>query len=94
MEAARQTEDAVEPETPTPEPIVHEMVPEEPFNNKINTYVTDFNSINFTHQGITYGDIFLMNRYERPFTVEMEEYRGYLDLIFSKYEGKSTLGLR
>jgi hypothetical protein len=99
MEAARQTDEAVveepepalpepaspEPATPepaTPEPIVHEMIPGEP-TELSNTFVTDFNSIDNAHQGFTYGDQYLINRFERPFTVEMKEYRGYLDLILA-----------
>ncbi len=58
------------------------MIPGEP-GEKNNTYVTDFNSIDYAEEGITYGDQFFINRYERPFTVEMEQYRGYLDLILT-----------
>ncbi len=56
LEAARQTVEAVEPEeeVATPEPIIHVMIPEEP-SEKINTYVTDFNSIDYARQGFTYG---------------------------------------
>ncbi len=90
QEAAKQAFEEVEAEqaeapaeeiaSPTPEPeIVHEMVPEEPFE-KANTYLTDFNSIDNANEGMTYGDQFLINRYERPFTREMVEYYGYLDL--------------
>ncbi len=68
---------------PTPEPvIVHVLVPGEP-TEQSNTYVTDFNSIDFAEEGITYSDQFFINRYERPFTVEMQQYRGYLDLILT-----------
>ena len=80
VESARQTEEADPPDTPEPEPVVHEMIPEEP-TEKINTYLTDFNSIDHAYDGFTYGDQFFINRYERPFTVGMEEYRGYLDII-------------
>jgi hypothetical protein len=76
--------EAVE-DTETPEPtetpeIVHEMVPGEPLEIS-NTYLTDFNSFDFAGEGFTYGDQYLINRYERPFTKEMLEYHGYLDLI-------------
>lgn len=71
------------PPTQTPEPeIVHTMLPDAPFE-KINTYLTDFNSIDFAFEGYTYGDQFIFNRFERPFTAEMVEYRGYLDIIRS-----------
>jgi hypothetical protein len=56
------------------------MIPDEPLDT-INTHLTDFNSIGYAHEGFTYADQFLINRFERPFTVEMEQYRGYLDLI-------------
>lgn len=83
VETARQTEEAAaaaEPE-PTPEPeIVHLMLPDGP-GDAFNSFLTDFNSIDYAEEGITYGDQFFMNRYERPFTVEMVEYRGYLDII-------------
>lgn len=86
VEAARQTEaaedTAMEEPAPTPEPeVVHQMVPEAEHKELANTYLTDFNSIDFAEEGITYGDQFFINRYERPFTLEMTEYRGYLDLI-------------
>ncbi|MFV1948826.1 MAG: hypothetical protein ACC633_02710 [Anaerolineales bacterium] len=82
LESARKTEEAQLPD-PTLEPvIVHVMVPEEP-TELSNTYVTDFNSIDFADEGFTYSDQFFINRFERPFTVEMEEYRGYLDLILT-----------
>jgi len=85
LESAGQTEEAQqaqEPE-PTPEPvIVHVMLPGEP-SELSNTFVTDFNSIDFADDGFTYSDQFFINRYERPFTVDMEQYRGYLDLILT-----------
>ena len=66
-------------DTPLPE-IVHNQVPDDPAE-KINSYVTDFNSSGYAFEGATYGDQFFINRYERPFTREMVEYRGYLDII-------------
>lgn len=88
LESARQTEEAQQPD-PTLEPvIVHVMVPEEP-SELSNTFVTDFNSIDFADEGFTYSDQFFINRYERPFTVEMEQYRGYLDLILTNMKVNS-----
>jgi hypothetical protein len=63
---------------------MHEMIPDANHKELANTYLTDFNSIDYAQEGITYGDQFFMNRYERPFTVEMAEYRSYLDIIFSE----------
>ena len=81
-EEAQQTEEVIETVTPSPEPIIHEMIPGEP-QEKANTYLTDFNSIDNAEAGFTYGDQFLINRFERPFTIEMEQYRGYLDIILA-----------
>ena len=65
----------------TPEPaIVHAVFPNNPAE-KDNSFVTDFNSSDFATEGSTYGDQFFINRYERPFTRGMLEYRGYLDII-------------
>ena len=84
LEAARQTEEAQDPaEAEVAEvDIVHLQIPGEP-TEKSNAYVTDFNSIDFANEGHTYSDQFLINRFERPFTVQMAEYRGYLDLILA-----------
>lgn len=87
--SAQATEESSEPppptatsqptDTPLPE-IVHVLVPDDPAE-KINSFVTDFNSSGYALEGATYGDQFFINRYERPFTREMVEYRGYLDII-------------
>jgi hypothetical protein len=58
------------------------MLPGEPAE-KSNTYVTDINSSPYEEERIAYGDQFLINRYERPFTIEMEDYRGYIDLVLA-----------
>jgi len=91
LESVRQTEAAqeeepaeaevVEEQPPTPEPdVVHVLLPDMP-NEAIASYMTDFNSSEFAADQVTYGDQFFINRYERPFTAEMEEYRGYLDIV-------------
>jgi len=64
--------------------IVHSMVPEVSHKELANTYLTDFNSIDYAAEGITYSDQFFVNRYERPFTVGMAEYRSYLDITLSE----------
>jgi hypothetical protein len=74
--------DVPEP-TDTPEPeIIHIEIPGEPAE-KINSFVTDFNSIDYAEDLFTYGDQFIINRYERPFTQGMGEYRGYLDIYLA-----------
>lgn len=100
VDAARQTEEANNavqdsestqeapesesaPASPQPE-IVHTTFPEDSHKELANTYLTDFNSIDYADEGITYSDQFFMNRYERPFTVEMGEYKSYLDIVLSE----------
>lgn len=75
-----QVEDTETPEPTKTQEIVHEMIPGEPLELS-NTYLTDFNSFDFAGEGFTYGDQYLINRYERPFTREMVDYYGYLDLV-------------
>lgn len=83
---SEEAEESPEPEVTeepadTPEPvIIHVMMPDTPAE-KNNSWVTDFNSIDNAEEGFTYGDQFFINRYERPFTRGMDEYRGYLDII-------------
>ncbi len=78
------TEEVTAEPADTPEPaIVHAVFPDTPAE-KDNSFVTDFNSSDFAAEGYTYGDQFIINRYERPFTREMVEYRGYLDIIEAK----------
>lgn len=80
LEGSPEPEEAPVP-TDTPEPeIIHVSLPDTPAE-KNNSWVTDFNSIDHAKDGFTYGDQFFINRYERPWTREMEEYRGYLDII-------------
>ncbi|MCJ7715648.1 MAG: hypothetical protein MUO54_03900, partial [Anaerolineales bacterium] len=59
LESTRQTEQAQVPESITEPEIVHELIPGEP-TELSNSYVTDFNSIDFAEEGITYGDQFIM----------------------------------
>jgi hypothetical protein len=53
---------------------------------RANTFVTDFNSSGYANEGYTYGDLYLLNRFERPFTAEEMEYRGELDLILVNWK--------
>lgn len=53
---------------------------------RANTFVTDFNSSGYADEGYTYGDLYLLNRFERPFTAEEMEYRGNLDLILVNWK--------
>jgi len=74
-------------EAPTPEPsltptVTHLMRPGEPLET-INSHVTDPSSLGYAAEGHTYGDQYLINRYERPFTAESMEYKGYLDILLT-----------
>ena len=67
--------------TPTLKPALeHLQVPGKP-KERIDTYLTDFNSIDYGGDGFTYGDQFTANIYERPFTAEEMNYRGEIDII-------------
>ena len=66
--------------TPTLKPVVeHVQTPVKP-KEKVDTFLTDFNSIDDGAEGITYGDQYKQNIYERPFTAESMEYRGAIDI--------------
>lgn len=67
--------------SPTPT-IEHVMVPGEP-GEKISSHLTDVSSIHYAAEGYTYGDQYLINRFERPFTAESMEYVSYLDIILT-----------
>lgn len=67
--------------TPTLKPVLeHFQVPGKP-KEKIDTYLTDFNSIDYANDGFTYSDQFKSNIYERPFTSGEMNYRGEIDII-------------
>jgi len=67
--------------TPTLKSVLeHFQVPGKP-KEKIDTYLTDFNSIDYANDGFTYSDQFKSNIYERPFTSGEMNYRGEIDII-------------
>ncbi len=67
--------------TPTLKPAFeHLQVPGKP-KKRIDTYLTDFNSIDYGGDGFTYGDQYTSNIYERPFTAKEMNYRGEIDII-------------
>ncbi|MDZ7845159.1 MAG: hypothetical protein U5K99_10215 [Anaerolineales bacterium] len=75
------------PAAETPEPsltptITHVMRPGEP-SETINSHVTDVSSLGFAAEGHTYGDQYLINRYERPFSSQEMVYAGYLDITLT-----------
>ena len=81
-------------DTSTPEgpaaaqPVEHRMTPGVQME-RINTFVTDFNSIDYGEEGYTYGDVYYLNRFERPFTAQSMEYRGYLDITLVNWKVNS-----
>jgi len=71
--------------TPT---IAHLEVPGEP-GQKLASYLTDISSIFNAAEGYTYGDTYLVNRYERPFEESTMAYVGYLDIIYTELKHDS-----
>ena len=75
---------------PTLNPVVeHKKTPLRPAK-KVDTYLTDFNSIDTADEGFTYGDQYKENIYERPFTAESMEYRGTIDIIRADLKAGDT----
>ena len=73
--------------TPPPEPtasptVVHVMTPGEPLES-INSHVTDVSSLGYAAEGYTYGDQYLINRFERPFSSPDMTYAGHLDITLT-----------
>ena len=59
---------------------VHLMFPGE-FSDRIDTFLVDYNTVDYADEGITYGDQYRGNIFERPFTAEEMIYYGYIDII-------------
>jgi len=47
----------------------------------VNSYLVDYNSVDYADEGVTYGDQFRANILERPFTSVEMVYQGYIDII-------------
>lgn len=93
--ALAQTEAALaasEDSTPTPEPsatprpsatvtstVEHQVTPRGPATSP-RSFILDVSSKGFAPEGRTVGDQFTINRFERPFTSQDMQYRGYLDI--------------
>lgn len=66
--------------TPTLKPAVaHELFPGT-IKERYDTFVGDYNSIDYAEEGITYGDNYRNNVLERPFSSEVMVYQGYIDI--------------
>lgn len=88
--------DAVPP-TDNPEPlptvtltptVEHLMIPDEP--QGAQSSLTDISTAPLAEEGVSIGDSYLTNLYERPFTTEQMEYRGYLDIVYTSLIVDST----
>ena len=55
---------------------VHLMFPGE-MSDRVDTFLVDYNTIDYADEGVTYGDQFRGNIFERPFTSEEMIYYGY-----------------
>ena len=79
-----------EPEAPSEEPqpsetinpeVLQELVPPpDRLKERVDTFLTDFNSIDYADERVSTGDQFEFNVLERPFTAEEMEYRGMVDI--------------
>jgi len=67
--------------TPTLKPVLEHLQVPGKSKEKIDAYLTDFNSIDYGGDGYTYGDKFESNIFERPFTAEEMKYRAEIDII-------------
>lgn len=72
-------------EEPTPTPTLkpaseHIMFPGG-IKERVDTYLVDYNSIDYADEHITYGDQFKANILERPFTADDMVYQGTIDII-------------
>ena len=80
-----------EPEVaPTLKPVVEHLKTPYKIAEKVDTFLTDFNSIETGEEGFTYGDQYKANIYERPFTAENMEYRGTIDIIRAELKAGET----
>ena len=67
--------------TPTLKPASeHKMFPGG-IKERIDTYLVDYNSIDFADEHVTYGDQYRANIMERPFTADDMVYQGTIDLV-------------
>jgi hypothetical protein len=59
---------------------VHLQFPGE-ISARVDTFLVDYNTIDYADEGVTYGDQYRGNIFERPFTSEEMVYFGYVDII-------------
>lgn len=67
--------------TPTLKPASeHKMFPGR-IKERVDTFLVDYNSIDYADEHVTYGDQYRMNIIERPFTANDMIYQGTIDLV-------------
>jgi len=67
--------------TPTLKPASEHMVFPGSIKGWVDTFLVDYNSIDFADEHITYGDQFKANVFERPFTADDMIYQSSIDII-------------
>jgi hypothetical protein len=82
-------------ETPSPEPPAGEpqpsntakpdlpenlVPPPDKLKERVDTFLTDFNSIDYAEERVSTGDSYKHNILERPFTAEDMDYKGMIDI--------------
>lgn len=78
--ASTETPAAAPTEAPTEIPIAHQIIPTEPAKNIGNA--SDNDEINsHENRDVRFGDDFIRNRFERPFTTEMADYLPEIDIV-------------
>ena len=80
------TDPVIPTETPELE-IIHEIIPDAPTGR--DTFVSDLNSFDNAAEKSTLGDYYQFNRMERPFSAEVMDYFGDLDIVRVDLDAKS-----
>lgn len=76
--------------TPTLKPAVAHVQFPGTIKEKVDSYLTDYNSRDYAEEGITYGDNYKKNILERPFSSEVMVYQGGIDIIRVNLKVSST----
>lgn len=68
-------------DTVNPDVVQNLTPPPDRLKERVDTFLTDFNSIDYADEKVSAGDTFKYNVLERPFTAEEMEYRGDIDIF-------------
>ena len=74
-------EDPQPSDTVNPEAIEKLVPPPDKLKQRVDTFLTDFNSIDYAEERVSTGDSYEYNVLERPFTSDEMEYKGELDIF-------------